>query len=126
VLRQPDFWFSLIWVVLASSMLLGLAWFAVSQHDTFLRLQPRLCTKTLNNARLLVIVMVAPLSLVFTLVASSEFLALRKRRAERKHNETSRNEKRPSPSAWAETGYFWLYTSLMLLSWAALFWAMRC
>jgi hypothetical protein len=126
VLREPDFWFSLIWVVLASSMLLGLAWLAVSQYDTFLRLQPRLCTKTLNNARLLVIVMVAPLSLVFTLVASSEFLALRKRRAERKRFETRHNEKRPSPSAWAETSYFWLYTSLMLLSWAALFWAMRC
>jgi hypothetical protein len=75
---------------------------------------------------LLVIVMVAPLSLVFTLVASSEFLALRKRRAERKRFETRHNEKRPSPSAWAETSYFWLYTSLMLLSWAALFWAMRC
>jgi hypothetical protein len=126
VLREPDFWFSLIWVVLASSMLLGLAWLAVSQYDTFLRLQPRLCTKTLNNTRLLVIVMVAPLSLVFTLVASSEFLALRKRRAERKRFETRHNEKRPSPSAWAETSYFWLYTSLMLLSWAALFWAMRC
>jgi hypothetical protein len=86
VLRQPDFWFSLIWVVLATGMLLGLAWFAVSQYDTFLRLQPRLCTKSLNNTRLLVIVMVAPLSLVFTLVASSEFLALRKRRAERRRN----------------------------------------
>ena len=121
VLRQPDFWYSLIWVVLASGMLLGLAWFAVSQHDTFLRLQPRLCTKTLNNMRLLVIVMVAPLSLVFTLVASSEFLELRKRRAERR-----RNPDRLSPNTWLHTGYFWLFTSLMLLSWGTLFWAMRC
>jgi hypothetical protein len=121
VLRQPDFWFSLIWVVLATGMLLGLAWFAVSQYDTFLRLQPRLCTKSLNNTRLLVIVMVAPLSLVFTLVASSEFLALRKRRAERR-----RNPDRSLPNTWSSTGYFWLFTSLMLLSWVTLFWAMRC
>lgn len=121
VLRQPDFWFSLIWVVLATGMLLGLAWLAVSQYDTFLRLQPRLCTKSLNNTRLLVIVMVAPLSLVFTLVASSEFLALRKRRAERR-----RNPDRSSPNTWSSTGYFWLFTSLMLLSWVTLFWAMRC
>ena len=121
VLRQPDFWFSLIWVVLASSMLLGLAWLAVSQYDTFLRLQPRLCTKTLNNARLLVIVMVAPLSLVFTLVASSEFLALRKRRAERK-----RAQAKNSTSGWSRASYFWIYTGLMMMSWATLFWAMRC
>ncbi len=126
VLRQPDFWYSLIWVVLASGMLLGLAWFAVSQHDTFLRLQPRLCTKTLNNTRLLVIVMVAPLSLVFTLVASSEFLALRKRRAARKRIEARHHDKKALPITWAEIGYFWLYTSLMLLSWGALIWAMRC
>lgn len=111
VLRQPDFWIGLIWIVLASGALLGLAWFAVSQYDTFLRLRPALCTRTLDNARLLVIVMIAPLSLVFTLVASSEFLALRKRRA---------------PRGWAGSGYFWIYTILMLLSWLALLYAMRC
>jgi hypothetical protein len=111
VLRQPDFWISLVWIVLASGALLGLAWFAIRQYDTFLRLRPVLCTKTLDNARLLVIVMVAPLSLVFTLVASSEFLALRKRRA---------------PRGWAGSGYFWRYTILMLLSWLALLYAMRC
>jgi len=111
VLRQPDFWFSLIWIVLASGMLLGLAWFAVKHYDTFLRLQPALCAKTLDNTRLLVIVMVAPLSLVFTLVASSEFMAIRKRRP---------------PRRWAGTGHFWVYTALMLLSWATLLYAMRC
>lgn len=111
VLRQPDFWISLIWIVLASGALFGLAWFAISQYDTFLRLRPALCTRTLDNARLLLIVMVAPLSLVFTLVASSEFLALRKRRA---------------PRGWAGSGYFWSYAILMLLSWLALLYAMRC
>jgi hypothetical protein len=111
VLRQPDFWLSLVWIVSASSMLFGLAWFSVSHYDTFLRLQPALCSKTLDNARLMVIVMVAPFSLVFTLVASSEFMTIRKRRASR---------------GWAGTGYFWGYTALMLLSWATLLYAMRC
>jgi len=121
VLSQPDFWLSLIWVLLAGGVFFGLAWFAVSQYDTFLRLQPKLCTKTLNNTRLLVIVMLAPLSLVFTLVASSEFLALRKRLAEKRRAQT-----KGAGSGWRGAGYFWVYTGLMVLSWAILFWAMRC
>lgn len=112
-LWQPDFWISLVWVVLAGGLLLGLAGFAVRHYDSFLHMKPLLCAQTLDNQRLLLIVFAAPLSLVFTLVASSEFLAIRKRR---------------QPRAWvsAGAGTFWSHTVLMLLSAAALLWAMQC
>lgn len=110
-LSQPDFWISLIWIVLAGGMMLGLGWVAVSQYDTYLRLKPELCVQTLSNARLFVLVMLAPLSLVFTLVSTTEFLAIR--RQER-------------PKGWRGRRDFWIYTLLMLVSWAILLWAMRC
>lgn len=113
LLWRPDFWISLIWLMLAGGLLLGLAWFAVRHYDSFLHLKPLLCAETLDNQRLLLIVFAAPLSLIFTLVSTSEFLAIRKRR---------------HPRAWvsAGTGTFWLHTFLMLMSAAALLWAMQC
>ena len=111
VLKPPEFWFALVWILLASSMLLGLAWFSISHYDTFLRLKPELCAKSLSNERLLLIVMAAPLGLISTLVASSEFLSIRKQQGR---------------IGWAGTRYFWGYSVLMLLCWAVLLWAMRC
>lgn len=110
VLRQPDFWISLVWILLAGGMLLGLAGFAIRHYDTFLRLKPALCNGALDNQRVLIIVFAAPLSLIFTLVATSEFLTLRQRQG----------------LFSVGSGTFWAHAILMLISATALLWAMQC
>lgn len=78
-LRQPSFWEWLSGLILLGTLMAALVLIAVSRYDTYLRLNPLLCSEGMADRQFFIVAMAAPVSLLFMLVAVGEFWEQRDR-----------------------------------------------
>ena len=72
VLRQTEFWEWLLGILLLVLVVSGLFWFASGQHDTYLRLQPLVCTDGMEDRQFLIVAVLSPVFLLLLLTAVGE------------------------------------------------------
>jgi hypothetical protein len=75
-----EFWLLLLWLILTLGTLAWLAGMAIGHFDTYLRLKPLICEAGIGNRQFLVVTLLAPVSLVFTLSAFGELWLIREAR----------------------------------------------
>lgn len=108
---SPEFWLLLGWIVLTLGALAWLGWMAARHFDTYLRLKPLICETGIGNRQFLVVALLGPIGLAFTLAACGELWLLR---------EAGRTG---HPAPWR---HFLLFAALALACAVAVFNALSC